>query len=108
MGVLCIFAPKDEVHERDRYSDFLLIILREVLLRMKTLKVILMSAALNVQHFCAYFNGCQVISGNNHLCLICNFILRTFKLSQISVEKNQACLSRHIHSLMIFFFSFDD
>ena len=58
---------QDEVHERDRFSDFLLIVLREVLPRMKTLKVILMSAALNVQLFYTYFNGCPIISGKHYL-----------------------------------------
>ena len=46
---------------------FLLIVLREVLPRMKTLKVILMSAALNVQLFYTYFNGCPIISGKHYL-----------------------------------------
>jgi ATP-dependent RNA helicase YTHDC2 len=55
---------QDEIHERDRFSDFLLIVLREVLPRMKSLKVILMSATLNVQLFYTYFNGCPIISGN--------------------------------------------
>jgi len=51
------------VHERDRFSDFLLIVLRELLPRLKMLKIVLMSAALNVQLFYSYFGGCPVISG---------------------------------------------
>lgn len=42
--------------------DFLLIILRELLNRRKTLKVVLMSATLNAQAFSDYFGGCAVIS----------------------------------------------
>ena len=56
-------GPQDEVHERDRFSDFLLTCLKEVLPRFKHLKVVLMSAALNIQLFTSYFNGCPVISG---------------------------------------------
>lgn len=52
----------DEIHERDRFSDFLLIVLREVLPKMKNLKVVLMSAALNVQLFVSYFGGCNILS----------------------------------------------
>ncbi|KAI0208497.1 3'-5' RNA helicase YTHDC2 [Lamellibrachia satsuma] len=52
----------DEVHERDRFNDFLLIALRDILPKYKNLKLILMSAALNVQLFSTYFNNCPVIS----------------------------------------------
>ncbi|KAK2182376.1 hypothetical protein NP493_355g01027 [Ridgeia piscesae] len=52
----------DEVHERDRFNDFLLIALRDILPKYKGLKLILMSAALNVQLFSAYFNNCPIIS----------------------------------------------
>ncbi|KAK7115641.1 3'-5' RNA helicase YTHDC2-like [Littorina saxatilis] len=51
----------DEVHERDRFSDFLLLCLKEALPRFKHLKLVLMSAALNIQLFTAYFNGCPVV-----------------------------------------------
>ncbi|KAK7491702.1 hypothetical protein BaRGS_00016958 [Batillaria attramentaria] len=51
----------DEVHERDRFSDFLLTCLKEALPRFKHLKVILMSAALNVQLFASYFGNCPVV-----------------------------------------------
>ena len=54
---------QDEVHERDRFNDFLLIALRDILPKYKGLKLILMSAALNVQLFSAYFNNCPIISG---------------------------------------------
>lgn len=56
-------GPQDEVHERDRFSDFLLTTLKEVLPRFKHLKVVLMSAALNIQLFTSYFGGCPVVSG---------------------------------------------
>ncbi|XP_045484287.1 3'-5' RNA helicase YTHDC2 [Pieris rapae] len=58
-GVTHVFV--DEVHERDKFSDFLLIALRDAL-RTKDLKVILMSATMDTQIFSRYFNGCPVIS----------------------------------------------
>ncbi|KAM4810289.1 3'-5' RNA helicase YTHDC2 [Rhinophrynus dorsalis] len=51
----------DEVHERDRFSDFLLTKLRDVIQKHPTLKLILSSAALDVNLFLKYFGGCPVI-----------------------------------------------
>lgn len=51
----------DEVHERSVDSDFLLIILREVLKKRKDLKIILMSATINQELFSSYFNGAPAI-----------------------------------------------
>jgi len=51
----------DEIHERDRFADFLLILLRELLPRHPTVRVVLMSATLHVDLFSAYFGGCPVV-----------------------------------------------
>ncbi|XP_077646398.1 3'-5' RNA helicase YTHDC2-like [Lonchura striata] len=51
----------DEVHERDRFSDFLLIKLRDVLQNQNNLKLILSSAALDANLFIRYFGSCPVI-----------------------------------------------
>ncbi|XP_068103375.1 3'-5' RNA helicase YTHDC2 isoform X2 [Hyperolius riggenbachi] len=51
----------DEVHERDRFSDFLLTKLRDVKMKHPNLKLILSSAALDVNLFLRYFGGCPVI-----------------------------------------------
>ncbi|XP_070542906.1 3'-5' RNA helicase YTHDC2-like [Ptychodera flava] len=51
----------DEIHERDKYSDFLMIQMRDMLSHNKNLKIVLMSAALDVQLFVRYFSGCPVI-----------------------------------------------
>ncbi|KAK2151124.1 hypothetical protein LSH36_375g06066 [Paralvinella palmiformis] len=56
--------PWDEIHERDRFCDFLLIVIREMLVKHKNLKLVLMSAALNIQLFSNYFSGCPVINAN--------------------------------------------
>ncbi|XP_067667138.1 3'-5' RNA helicase YTHDC2-like isoform X1 [Haliotis asinina] len=50
----------DEVHERDRISDFLLAVVKDLLHKYKNLRLILMSAALNTEMFIKYFSGCPV------------------------------------------------
>ncbi|XP_053612079.1 3'-5' RNA helicase YTHDC2-like [Plodia interpunctella] len=59
-GVTHVFV--DEVHERDKFSDFLLIALRDALPRLKDLKLILMSATMDTQIFSRYFNNCPVMT----------------------------------------------
>ena len=51
----------DEVHERSIDSDFLLIVLRELLRKRPGLKLILMSATLNAKLFSDYFQGAKVV-----------------------------------------------
>ena len=48
----------DEIHERDLNSDFLMIILRDLLPKRPDLKIILMSATLNAEMFSQYFCKC--------------------------------------------------
>lgn len=57
-----------QVHERDINTDFLLIILKDLLRRRKGLKLILMSATLNSDTFSTYFGGCPTVSipGRTH------------------------------------------
>lgn len=50
----------DEIHERDVLSDFLLIIVRDLLPKRPDLKLILMSATLNSEMFSSYFGNCKV------------------------------------------------
>ncbi|XP_068622480.1 3'-5' RNA helicase YTHDC2-like [Battus philenor] len=59
-GVTHVFV--DEVHERDKFSDFLLIALRDALPRFKDLKLLLMSATCDTQIFSRYFNNCPVVT----------------------------------------------
>ena len=51
----------DEVHERDRNTDFLLVILRDILPLRPHLRVILMSATIEVEKFSNYFRNAPVI-----------------------------------------------
>ena len=47
----------DEVHERDINTDFLLILLRELVRSGSSVKVVLMSASLDAAMFATYFKG---------------------------------------------------
>lgn len=51
----------DEIHERDRFADFLLILVRDLLPAHPHLRVVLMSATLHVELFSGYFGGCPVV-----------------------------------------------
>ncbi|XP_030462866.2 DExH-box ATP-dependent RNA helicase DExH6 isoform X1 [Syzygium oleosum] len=51
----------DEIHERDRFSDFILAILRDMLPLYPHLRLILMSATLDAERFSHYFGGCPII-----------------------------------------------
>lgn len=52
----------DEVHERNIESDFLLIVLRKLMLRAPKIKVILMSATVNAVKFSNYFSQATVLN----------------------------------------------
>nr|XP_046231230.1 ATP-dependent RNA helicase DHX29 [Scatophagus argus] len=52
----------DEVHERSVQSDFLLTILKDVVMRRSDLQLILMSATVDCDKFSNYFNRCPVIT----------------------------------------------
>lgn len=51
----------DEVHERSVQSDFLLIILKEILQKRSDLHIILMSATVDSEKFSKYFTYCPII-----------------------------------------------
>ena len=52
----CTHLIIDEVHERDRFCDFLLLILKQYLTINKNLRLILMSATFNTNAFVKYFS----------------------------------------------------
>uniref|UniRef100_A0A8B9YGA8 ATP-dependent RNA helicase DHX29 n=1 Tax=Bos mutus grunniens TaxID=30521 RepID=A0A8B9YGA8_BOSMU len=58
----------DEVHERSVQSDFLLIILKEILQKRSDLHLILMSATVDCEKFSTYFTHCPIlrISGRSY------------------------------------------
>ncbi|CAH9072884.1 unnamed protein product [Cuscuta epithymum] len=51
----------DEIHERDRFSDFMLAIIRDMLPSYPHLRLILMSATIDEERFSNYFYGCPII-----------------------------------------------
>ncbi|MEE6458230.1 hypothetical protein FKM82_000230 [Ascaphus truei] len=51
----------DEVHERTVQSDFLLIILKEILRKRSDLHLVLMSATVDCDKFSSYFTHCPII-----------------------------------------------
>ncbi|XP_052758405.1 3'-5' RNA helicase YTHDC2-like [Galleria mellonella] len=85
-GVTHVFV--DEVHERDKFSDFLLIALRDALPRLKDLKLILMSATMDTQIFSRYFNNCPVITIPGRLHEVQRFYLEDIlKITQYRTKK---------------------
>ncbi|TRY60779.1 hypothetical protein DNTS_032212 [Danionella cerebrum] len=51
----------DEVHERTEESDFLLLVLKDLIVKRTDLRIIMMSATLNAELFSQYFNNCPSI-----------------------------------------------
>ncbi|WRT66497.1 uncharacterized protein IL334_003456 [Kwoniella shivajii] len=52
----------DEVHERSIESDFLLIVLKNLIQQRKDLKVVLMSATVDAEKISSFFGGCPFLS----------------------------------------------
>ncbi|XP_047508277.1 putative ATP-dependent RNA helicase DHX57 isoform X1 [Pieris napi] len=67
----------DEVHERSEESDFLLLILRDLIKVRKDLRVVLMSATLNADLFSDYFDKVPVLEIPG----------RTFPVEQVFLEE---------------------
>lgn len=53
----------DEIHERDVNTDFVLVLLRDMVHTYPDLKVILMSATVDTTLFASYFGNCPIIEG---------------------------------------------
>nr|XP_056701418.1 ATP-dependent RNA helicase A [Euleptes europaea] len=51
----------DEIHERDINTDFLLVVLRDVIQTYPEIRVILMSATIDTSMFCEYYFNCPII-----------------------------------------------
>jgi len=69
---ICII---DEIHERDKYTEFLLIILRDLMNRRPSLRIIMMSATIQTHELLEYwtgvvgnntFNSIDILSNNNN------------------------------------------
>ncbi|NXU56884.1 DHX9 helicase, partial [Turnix velox] len=51
----------DEIHERDINTDFLLVVLRDVVQAYPEIRIVLMSATIDTTMFCEYFFNCPII-----------------------------------------------
>ncbi|XP_012225679.1 dosage compensation regulator mle isoform X2 [Linepithema humile] len=51
----------DEIHERDVNSDFIMVVLRDMIHLYPELRIILMSATIDTTLFSEYFNNCPVV-----------------------------------------------
>jgi ATP-dependent RNA helicase A len=51
----------DEIHERDINTDFLLVLVKDMLTVHPDLRVILSSATIDTSLFCEYFNNCPIV-----------------------------------------------
>ena len=86
-GVSHIFV--DEIHERDLNTDFLLIILKDLIRARPNLKLVLMSATLNAQMFSEYFSNND--GGDDHDCPIIEIPGRTFNVTAYMLEVRNCC-----------------
>ncbi|CAM41748.1 putative RNA helicase [Leishmania braziliensis MHOM/BR/75/M2904] len=73
----------DEIHERGVDTDFLLILLRDLVRRRQDLKVVLMSATMDSELFARYFDGAPVIFIEGR-----TFPVKVMHLEQIIPEVN--------------------
>uniref|UniRef100_A0ACD5VVA8 Uncharacterized protein n=1 Tax=Avena sativa TaxID=4498 RepID=A0ACD5VVA8_AVESA len=89
MGITHIIV--DEIHERDRFSDFMLAILRDLLPMYPHLHMVLMSATIDADRFSQYFNGCPVIEVPGH-----TYPVKTFYLEDV-LSILQSVGDNHLH-----------
>lgn len=52
----------DEVHEREIYTELLMIAIKKVIKKQRKIKLIIMSATLDAEQFSAFFYGCNIIN----------------------------------------------
>jgi ATP-dependent RNA helicase DHX36 len=76
----------DEIHERDRYADFMLVVLKGLLPLFPHLRVILMSATLNTDAFSSYFDQCPVLSVPGFTHPVEDFFLEEVRTAPLAVS----------------------
>ena len=54
----------DEIHERDRYTEFLMIALKELINRRSDLRIVLMSATIQTNELLQYWTGAGCLKEN--------------------------------------------
>lgn len=82
----------DEIHERDRFSDIMLAIIRDMLPSNPHIRLIMMSATLDAERFSQYFGGCRIIRVPGF-----TYPVRTFYLEDVlSILKSEG--NNHLDS----------
>lgn len=86
----------DEIHERDKNTDFILITLRDQLKQNKKLKVILMSATMDIDLLSDYFGGVPIIDVPGRC-----YETRTFYLEDIlfHTEYKTPMMKEHLEAM---------
>ena len=81
----------DEVHERTIDSDFLLIILKKLMLRRPDLKVVLMSATVDAERFSKYLDGATVLQVPGRTFPVTSYYLEdAVELTGFTIDNNGA------------------
>jgi HrpA-like RNA helicase len=76
----------DEIHEHDKYTDFLLIALRDLLPRRPNLRLVLMSATLQTQRLLDYFESSDHDYFERHPPSVVTLEGRTFPVQEFYLE----------------------
>eukprot|EP00177_Eucheuma_denticulatum_P006762 GFKZ01012289.1.p1 GENE.GFKZ01012289.1~~GFKZ01012289.1.p1 ORF type:complete len:1366 (-),score=200.61 GFKZ01012289.1:915-5012(-) len=76
----------DEVHERSVDTDFLLLLLREIVSRRSGLRVVLMSATLDAEKFASYFSSALTSGGKRAQVPVVSIPGRTYPVDQYYLE----------------------
>ena len=86
----------DEVHERDLNTDFVLIILKDLLLRRRTLKLVLMSATLNADTFSEYFGGVPTVNIPGRAHPVTEYRLEdVLEFTEYTLPPNHDCVNKN-------------
>ncbi|KAL7128647.1 hypothetical protein ABFS83_13G008200 [Erythranthe nasuta] len=81
----------DEIHERDRFSDFMLAILRDMLPSYPSVRLVLMSATIDADRFSNYFGGCPVIQVPGFTYPVKSFYLEdVLSILRLDIKKNES------------------
>ncbi|KAL6570508.1 hypothetical protein OROGR_000058 [Orobanche gracilis] len=90
-----IIVEHDEIHERDRFSDIMLAIIRDMLPSYPHLRLVLMSATIDAERFSAYFSGCPIILVPGFTYPVKSFYLEDVLSLVRSTENNHLARNKH-------------
>ncbi len=76
----------DEVHERHVFTDFLLGILKCLVRQRTDLKIILMSATINIELFSNYFNDCVIVKVNKYFQVFFFKVISKWNLNALKLK----------------------